>query len=168
MECMAYANDSETEIICTRYGNVFGSTGSVVPIFEKLSRENKPLTVRNPNMTRFFMPIEECVDVILEALNLGENKDLWVYPSKSCTIKQLADAFSDNQIIIGTENIEKNDEALLTIEELNHSIRRRKYIVVNSKNSERKYDKPLTSDNAERLTQNEIKEMIKNWRKNNV
>lgn len=168
MECMAYANDSETEIICTRYGNVFGSTGSVVPIFEKLSRENKPLTVRNPNMTRFFMPIEECVDVILEALNLGENKDLWVYPSKSCTIKQLADAFSDNQIIIGTENIEKNDEALLTIEELNHSIRCGKYIVVNSKISERKYDKPLTSDNAERLTQNEIKEMIKNWRKNNV
>lgn len=168
MECMAYANDSETEIICTRYGNVFGSTGSVVPIFEKLSRENKPLTVRNPNMTRFFMPIEECVDVILEALNLGENKDLWVYPSKSCTIKQLADAFSDNQTIIGTENIEKNDEALLTIEELNHSIRCGKYIVVNSKISERKYDKPLTSDNAERLTQNEIKEMIKNWRKNNV
>lgn len=168
MECMAYANDSETEIICTRYGNVFGSTGSVVPIFEKLSRENKPLTVRNPNMTRFFMPIEECVDVILEALNLGENKDLWVYPSKSCTIKQLADAFSDNQIIIGTENIEKNDEALLTIEELNHSIRCGKYIVVNSKISERKYDKPLTSDNAERLTQNEIKKMIKNWRKNNV
>lgn len=168
MECMAYANDSETEIICTRYGNVFGSTGSVVPIFEKLSRENKPLTVRNPNMTRFFMPIEECVDVILEALNLGQNKDLWVYPSKSCTIKQLADAFSDNQIIIGTENIEKNDEALLTIEELNHSIRCGKYIVVNSKIGERKYDKPLTSDNAERLTQNEIKEMIKNWRKNNV
>lgn len=168
MECMAYANNSETEIICTRYGNVFGSTGSVVPIFDNLVKNNKPLTVRNPNMTRFFMPIEECVDVVLEALNLGENRDLWVYPSKSCTIKELADAFSDNQKIIGIENIEKNDEALLTIEELNHSIRCGKYIVVNAKISERKYDKPLTSDNAERLTQNEIKEMIENWRKNNV
>jgi len=168
MECMAYANDSETEIICTRYGNVFGSTGSVVPIFDNLVKNNKPLTVRNPNMTRFFMPIEECVGVILEALNLGENRDLWVYPSKSCTIKELADAFSENQIIIGTENIEKNDEALLTIEELNHSIKCGKYIVVNSKISERKYDKPLTSDNAERLTQDEIKEMLENWRKNNV
>jgi len=178
MECMAYANNSETEIICTRYGNVFGSTGSVVPIFDNLVKNNKPLTVRNPNMTRFFMPIEECVNVVLEALNLGENRDLWVYPSKSCTIKELADAFSDNQKIIGTENIEKNDEALLTIEELNHSIKRGKYIVVNPKisdyfyiNSEiykRKHDKPLTSDNAERLTQDEIKEMIENWRKNNV
>ena len=130
MECMAYANESDTDIICTRYGNVFGSTGSVVPIFDKLVKENKPLTVRNGAMTRFFMPVSACVDIILHALELGQNGELWVYKSKACTIKDLADAFSNNQIVTGTESIEKNDEALITINELNHSKRCYNYYVI--------------------------------------
>ena len=166
MECMAYANESDTAIICTRYGNVFGSTGSVVPIFDNLVKENKPLTVRNGEMTRFFMPVSACIDIIIDALELGQNGELWVYKSKSCTIKDLADAFSNNQIITGTENIEKNDEALVTISELNHSRKWYDYYVIRKDYiSEQIYDEPLTSYTADRLTQEEIKQMIDDWRK---
>lgn len=167
MECMANANKSNTDIICIRYGNVFGSTGSVVPIFDKLAKQNQPLTVRNPNMTRFFMEIDKCVEIILNAIEKGINKELWVYESKSCTIKDLADAFSKNQIIIGTENIEKNNEALISVEELNNSIRYKDYYIIRKGyESEKEYTESLTSYNAKRLSQKEIKKMIENWRKN--
>lgn len=168
MECMGYANISSTDIISTRYGNVFGSTGSVVPIFNELVKNNKPLTVRNPEMTRFFMPVNKCVDIIMDALDFGMNGELWVYESKSCTIKDLADAFSNNQIITGTENIEKNDEALITIEELNHSRKYNDYYVIRKDyKSDKVYTEPLNSYNAKRLTQKEIKNMIEEWRKDN-
>ena len=167
MECMAYANDSETDIICTRYGNVFGSTGSVVPIFNELTKQNKPLTIRNGEMTRFFMPVDKCVNIVFDALEDGENGELWIYESKACTIKALADAFSDNQIITGTENIEKNDEALVTINELNHSKKYKDYFIIRKDyQSETVYNTPLTSYTAEKLTQEEIKEMIEDWRTN--
>ena len=76
MECMAYANESNTDIICTRYGNVFGSTGSVVPIFNELVKQNKPLTVRNGEMTRFFMPVDKCVNIVIDAIKNGKNGEL--------------------------------------------------------------------------------------------
>ena len=166
MECMAYSNNSKTKIICTRYGNVFGSTGSVVPIFDGLAKENKPLIVRNPNMTRFFMEVSKCTDIVLEALKKGKNGELWIYESKSCTIKELADAFSDKQIISGIENIEKNDEVLITVTELNHSKKYKDYYIVRKDyKSKEKYTEALTSYTAKRLNKEEIEEMIKNWRK---
>lgn len=168
MECMGYANESNTDIISTRYGNVFGSTGSVVPIFNELVKNNKPLTVRNGEMTRFFMPVNKCIDIIIDALKDGKNGELWVYESKSCSIQDLANAFSDNQIITGIENIEKNDEALITVSELNHSKKYKDYFVIRKDyKSDKIYTEPLTSYTAERLTEEEIKEMIENWRINN-
>ena len=167
MECMGYANESDTAIISTRYGNVFGSTGSVVPIFDDLVKKGEPLTVRNGEMTRFFMPVDKCVSIVMDALKDGKNGELWVYESKSCTIKELADAFSDNQIVTGTENIEKNDEALITTNELNHSKKYKDYFIVRKDyKSEVKYTEPLTSYTAQRLTQDEIKQMIEDWRAN--
>ena len=169
MECMGYANKSKTDIISTRYGNVFGSTGSVVPIFNELAKNNQPLTIRNGEMTRFFIPVNKCIDIIIDALKYGENGELWVHESKSCSIQELANAFSDNQIITGTENIEKNDEALITINELNHSKKFKDYYVIRKDYmSDIIYTEPLNSYNAERLTQEEIKAMIEDWRKNNV
>ena len=168
MECMGYANESNTDIISTRYGNVFGSTGSVVPIFNELVKNNKPLTVRNGEMTRFFMPVNKCIDIVIDALKYGKNGELWVYESKSCSIQDLANAFSDNQIVVGTENIEKNDEALITVSELNHSKRYKDYYIIRKDyKSDKVYTEPLTSYTAERLTREEIKEMIEDWRKNN-
>ena len=160
-------DNKKTQLIRTRYGNVFGSTGSVVPIFDELVKEGKPLTVRNGEMTRFFMPVDKCVSIVMDALQNGQNGELWVYESKSCTIKELADAFSDNQIITGTESIEKNDEALVTISELNHSKKYKDYFIIRKDyQSEEPYNTPLTSYTANRLTQEEIKKMIEDWRKN--
>ena len=168
MECMGYANQSDTEIISTRYGNVFGSTGSVVPIFNELTKKNEPLTIRNGEMTRFFMPVKECVNIVLEAIKKGKNGELWVYESKACSIQDLANAFSDNQIVVGTESIEKNDEALITTSELNHSVKYGNYYVIRQDyRSSKLYTEPLTSYTAERLTEEEIKEMIEDWRKVN-
>ena len=164
-ECV---DNKETEIIRTRYGNVFGSNGSVAWIFDKLSKEGKTLTITNPDMTRFFMSIDEAVDLVLYALDNGKNGDLWVYNNKSCTIKELADLFSDNQVIIGNRCEEKTDEALLTINELKHSdfIEGKYYRVNKEINNGGEYLRPFQSDNAERLTKEELQKLLDNWRKN--
>ena len=165
MYCQCVDN-KDTEIIRTRYGNVFGSNGSVAWIFNKLSKEGKQLTITNPNMTRFFMSLDEAVDLVLYALKNGKHRDLWVYNNKSCTIKELADLFSDNQIIMGNRCEEKTDEALLTINELNHSqfIEDKYYRINNEINNDYGYIKPLTSDNARRLTKEELQQMLEQWR----
>ena len=154
----------ETDLIRTRYGNVFGSNGSVIEIFDRLASEGKPLTVVNPEMTRFFMTLDEATDLVLYALNYGHHGDLWVYKNKSASIRQIADLFSDDQVIIGDRCMEKNDEALLSLNELRHSISHSSYYCVNDHFSNSDYDKPLTSDNAERLTQDDLKEMLEDWR----
>lgn len=164
-ECV---DNKETEIIRTRYGNVFGSNGSVAWIFDKLSKEGKTLTITNPDMTRFFMSIDEAVDLVLYALDNGRNGDLWVYNNKSCTIKELADLFSDNQVVVGNRCEEKTDEALLTISELKHSdfIEGKYYRVNKEINNGSEYLRPFQSDNAKRLTKEELQRLLDNWIRN--
>ena len=106
MYCQCVDNKN-TQIIRTRYGNVFGSNGSVAWIFDKLSKENKTLTITNPNMTRFFMSLKEAIDLVEYAI-LMEKWRFIVYNNKSCTIKEIADLFSDKQEIIGNRCEEKN------------------------------------------------------------
>lgn len=155
-----------TEIVTTRYGNVFGSNGSVAFIFDKLAKEGKPLTVTNPEMTRFFMKLETAVNLVWTALTEGKHGDLWVYNNKACTIKDLADVFSTNQVVKGLRCIEKNDEALLTTNELNHSEIVGDYFRVNKEIPlHENYSEPLTSNNAARLTREELIDMVENWRK---
>ena len=164
--CQAVDNKNTT-LIRTRYGNVFGSNGSVAWIFDKLSKEGRTLTVTNPDMTRFFMKLDEAIDLVLFALDNGNNGDLFVYNNKACTIQELADLFSDNQQVIGPRCLEKTDEALLTVQELNHSILHdNKYFQVNLKNIETDnlYKEPLTSDNCDRLSKEELSDMLKSWR----
>lgn len=159
-------NNKNTSIITTRYGNVFGSAGSVAYIFENLAKKGESLTVTNPDMTRFFMKMSEAVDLVYAALTKGNHKDLWVFNNKSCTIKELADAFSDKQVILGNRCIEKNDECLLTVNELNHSEIIDNYYRINLNiKSKKEYSEPLTSDNAKRFTKKEIQELIEDWRK---
>lgn len=162
-------DNKNTDIMITRYGNVFGSNGSVAWIFDKLSREGKKLTVTNPDMTRFFMSIKQAVDLVWYALNHGENGDLWVYNNKSCTIKELAELFSSDYEIIGNRCVEKTDEALLTVNELRHSevIENIYYRVNDSIENDYGYINPFQSDNAERLTKEELEEMLSEWRKYN-
>lgn len=115
-------DNKDTTITMTRYGNVAGSSGSVIPYFKQLKNENKPLTLTDPNMTRFYIPIEKAIDSVLYALENGKHKDLVIYKSKSATVQQIANCISDNQVIIGGVKSEKTDEALLTESELNKCI----------------------------------------------
>lgn len=154
-------DSKNTTILTTRYGNVLGSNGSVLDIWKRQRDNGEPLTVTNPDMTRFFMSINQAIELVLYALENGSNKDLWVYNNKACTIKDLADCISDNQIITGLRCVEKNDEALLTINELEHSNLIGNYYQIN-KNiiNSNQFDKPFRSDNAERFTKEELKDLI--------
>lgn len=154
-------DNKNTTLLTTRYGNVLGSNGSVLDIWKKQKASGQALTITNPEMTRFFMSIDQAIDLVLYALENGNNKDLWVYKNKSCTIKELANVISGHHIEIGLRCEEKNDEALLTINELNHSKLIDRYYQVNKEiKSDIEYDKPLRSDNAERFTKKELLEII--------
>lgn len=154
-------DNKETTITMTRYGNVAGSSGSVIPYFKQLASDDKPLTLTDPDMTRFYIPIEEAVNSVLYALEYGNHKDLVIYKSKSATVKQIADCISDNQIVIGAVKSEKTDEALLTERELNHSKEVGDYYIYNEDyENNYGYDRPLTSDNASRYTHEELMELI--------
>lgn len=168
MYCKCVDNKN-TDIMITRYGNVFGSNGSVAWIFDKLAREGKKLTVTNPDMTRFFMSIAQAVDLVEYAMRNGKHGDLWVYNNKSCTIKELAELFSDDYEIVGNRCVEKTSEALLTVNELNHSVLYPHNLIRVSDDIDTVSDHKdaFTSDNAERLTKGELEEMLSEWRKYN-
>lgn len=165
MYCQCVDN-RDTEIIRTRYGNVFGSNGSVAWIFDKLSREGRKLKVTNPEMTRFFMSLNEAVDLVEYALRNGKNGDLFVYDNKSCTIRELAELFSSDYEIVGNRCVEKTDEALLTVNELRHSelIDDVYYRVNNDIENDYEYVYPFQSDNASRLTREELEVLLSDWR----
>lgn len=113
----------KTAICCTRYGNVMASRGSVIPLFIEQIKNRMPLTVTNPDMTRFLMNLDEAVDLVLFAFQNGRQGDLFVQKAPASTIGDLATALknlfkADNEIrIIGTRHGEKLFETLLTKEE---------------------------------------------------
>ncbi|QEN05619.1 NAD-dependent epimerase/dehydratase family protein [Thiospirochaeta perfilievii] len=111
-------------ICVTRYGNVMASRGSVIPLFLEQIKAGSPLTITDPNMTRFMMSLDQAVDLVLFAFNNGRNGDLFVQKSPASTIKNLAESVTemvgkpDHKInIIGTRHGEKLYEVLLTKEE---------------------------------------------------
>lgn len=115
---------NKTTICLTRYGNVMGSRGSVIPLFLKQIRTGQPLTVTDPNMTRFLMSLEEAVELVLFAFEHGNQGDLFVNKAPAGTIGDLAQALkelcgADNPVhIIGTRHGEKLYETLCTREEM--------------------------------------------------
>ncbi|WP_139550974.1 polysaccharide biosynthesis protein, partial [Escherichia coli] len=83
--------DSSKTVICgTRYGNVMASRGSVIPLFVDLIKSGKPLTITDPNMTRFMMTLEDAVDLVLYAFEHGNNGDIFVQKAPAATIQTLA------------------------------------------------------------------------------
>lgn len=113
----------KTMMCCTRYGNVMGSRGSVIPLFAEQIKAGKDLTVTDPGMTRFLMDLEEAVELVVFAFNNAKPGDIMVQKSPSSTVRDLAVAMkelysSDSDIkIIGTRHGEKLYETLLTREE---------------------------------------------------
>lgn len=118
--------DETKTIICgTRYGNVMASRGSVIPLFVEQIRVDQPLTITDPNMTRFMMTLADAVDLVLYAFKHGSNGDLFVQKSPAATVETLANALTEllgkpeHPInVIGTRHGEKLYEALLSREEM--------------------------------------------------
>ena len=127
MEKVAVAasrNLTDTTVCLTRYGNVMASRGSVIPLFLKQIQTGKPLTITDPNMTRFLMSLDDAVELVLFAFENGNPGDLFVNKAPAGTIGDLAQALkelcnADNEIkIIGTRHGEKLYETLCTREEM--------------------------------------------------
>ena len=116
--------DSKTTICLTRYGNVMGSRGSVIPLFYKLIADGKPLTITDPEMTRYMMTLKQAVELVIFAFKNGNQGDLFVQKAPAAKIKTLASAIkkykkSNAEIkIIGTRHGEKDHEVLVTREEM--------------------------------------------------
>ena len=121
-------NDNDITICCTRYGNVMASRGSVIPLFIDQIRKDRPITITDPNMTRFMMSLDQAVELVLFAFNKGKNGDIFVQKAPAATIEVLAKSIvrlfkKPNLLIkiIGTRHGEKLYETLLTREEMVHA-----------------------------------------------
>lgn len=117
-------DDSKTIFCGTRYGNVMASRGSVIPLFVDKIKKGLPLTVTDPNMTRFMMTLEDAVDLVLYAFENGKQGDLFVQKSPAATIEDLTKALlqlykADNEVkVIGTRHGEKLYETLVNREDM--------------------------------------------------
>lgn len=126
----ALGEGAATTICCTRYGNVMGSRGSVIPLWIEQMTGGKPITITDPNMTRFMMTLDDAVDLVVYAFTHGRNGDLFVQKAPAATLETLATALRDiyTQVnpkygetgikIIGTRHGEKLYETLVTREEM--------------------------------------------------
>ena len=153
----------EKTLICgTRYGNVMCSRGSVIPLFIDQIKAGKPLTVTNPDMTRFIMSLEEAVELVLFAFENAHSGDILVKKAPACTIGVLAEAVkqlfhADNPVrIIGIRHGEKMYETLLTNEECQNAIDMGDFYRVPSDSRDLNYDKYFVDGNEERNTLTEF------------
>lgn len=156
----------ERTLICgTRYGNVMCSRGSVIPLFIEQIEKGQPLTVTDPEMTRFIMSLEEAVELVIFAFNKAESGDIMVQKAPACTIGVLAQAVKElfhveNEIkVIGIRHGEKMYETLLTNEECAHAIDLGGFYRVPVDKRDLNYDKYYKYGNEER---NVLKEFNSN------
>ena len=174
--------DDETTICLTRYGNVMASRGSVIPLFIDQIRNERPITITDPNMTRFMMSLDQAVDLVLFAFKNGKNGDLFIQKSPATTIEILADTIKNmlkrpeyEVKIIGTRHGEKLYEVLMTKEEKVRAIDMGEYFRVPADGRDLNYSKyfeegqeviteaeEYNSHNTYRLNEEELKEMLIN------
>ncbi|MDE6340292.1 MAG: polysaccharide biosynthesis protein [Muribaculaceae bacterium] len=153
--------NAETTICCTRYGNVMGSRGSVIPLWVKQMTEGKPITITDPEMTRFMMTLDDAVDLVLYAFEHGVNGDLFVQKAPAATLETLAIAlkelygkiepkYADTEIkVIGTRHGEKLYETLVTREEMAKAIDMGNYYRIPCDTRDLNYDKFFSEGNEE-------------------
>ena len=167
-------------VLClTRYGNVMASRGSVIPLFCDQIDEGKPLTITNPNMTRFMMTLGDAVDLVLYAFAHGEQGDLFVQKAPAATIQTLAQAVLElkhsdlGTTIIGTRHGEKLFEVLVTAEEMMRAEDMPGFFRIPADNRDLNYDnyfskgnpefgkiEQYTSHNTHRLNVEEMKQLL--------
>lgn len=167
MEKVAIAKGRElgegaaTTICCTRYGNVMASRGSVIPLWVEQMLAGKPITITDPNMTRFMMTLDDAVDLVIYAFEHGHNGDLFVQKAPAATLATLAQAlketyaridpkYGDTEVkVIGTRHGEKLYETLVTREEMAKAINMDKYYRIPCDNRDLNYDKYFIEGNDE-------------------
>ena len=173
--------DNDTVLCLTRYGNVMASRGSVIPLFCEQIENNKPITVTNPEMTRFMMTLDEAVELVLFAFKNGKQGDLFVQKAPAATIDILAKAIvelkgnKDTKIInIGTRHGEKLYEVLVTKEDMLKAEDLGNYYRIPADNRDLNYDNYINkgsselnnveeydSHNTKRLDVEEMKTLLK-------
>ena len=159
MEKVAIAKGRElgegaaTTICCTRYGNVMASRGSVIPLWVEQMMEGKPITITDPNMTRFMMTLDDAVDLVVYAFTHGHNGDLFVQKAPAATLDTLATAlkeiyrkvdpkYGETEVkVIGTRHGEKLYETLVTREEMSRAIDMGNYYRIPCDTRDLNYDK---------------------------
>jgi UDP-N-acetylglucosamine 4,6-dehydratase len=170
---------SETVLCATRYGNVMASRGSVIPLFVDQLKNNKEITITDPNMTRFLMSLDDSVDLVLHAFEHAKQGDIFVQKAPASTVADLAEAlkqmFNKNSPIriIGTRHGEKLYESLISREEMAHADDMGRYYRIPADNRDLNYAKffsdgetvvsesqDYTSHNTERLDIPKIKELL--------
>ena len=153
--------DAQTTICCTRYGNVMASRGSVIPLWVEQMIEGKPITITDPNMTRFMMTLDDAVDLVIYAWEHGENGDLFVQKAPAATLETLATALKETYAkvnprygetevkVIGTRHGEKLYETLVTREEMARAIDMGNYFRIPCDTRDLNYDKFFTVGNED-------------------
>lgn len=171
--------DSGPIFCATRYGNVMASRGSVIPLFVEKIKERAPLTITDPNMTRFLMSLEDSVDLVLHAFERGRQGDIFVQKAPASTVADLATAINEifsgdgRTKIIGTRHGEKLFETLVSREEMSKVEDIGRYYRIPADNRDMNYDKFIiegcpdanvcddyTSHSAERLNVDQIKNLL--------
>jgi UDP-N-acetylglucosamine 4,6-dehydratase len=172
-------SSTETLLCATRYGNVMVSRGSVIPLFVSQIKAGKPLTITDPNMTRFLMSLDDSVDLVLHAYGYGQQGDIFVRKAPAATIGNLVQALkeifsADNPIqIVGTRHGEKLYETLLSREEMARVEDTERYYRIPADNRDLNYAmyftdgqkeistlEDYTSHNTERLSVAQVKELL--------
>ena len=173
--------EGKTIFSATRYGNVMASRGSVIPLFISQIKQNQPVTITDPNMTRYLMSLQESIDLVLYAFENGNQGDTFVQKAPASTVKDLASAIiklfkSDAEIkIIGTRHGEKLYETLVSREEMAKAQDMGNYYRIPSDNRSLNYNKyftdgeeliseldDYTSHNTTRLSRKEVEVILKN------
>jgi len=177
-------NVKDTMIACTRYGNVMASRGSVIPLFIDQIRNGKPITITDPNMTRFMMNLDDAVDLVLFAFENGESGDIFVQKAPAATVELLANTMknilgkpSHEVKTIGTRHGEKLYETLLTKEEMVKAIDMGEYYRIPADTRDLNYNQffeegeeviteahEYHSHNTHRLNEDELTELLLNLR----
>jgi len=173
-----------TMVACTRYGNVMASRGSVIPLFINQIKNDKPVTITNPEMTRFMMSLDQAVDLVLFAFKNGKSGDIFVQKAPATTIQMLAKIIfkilgkPHHEILtIGTRHGEKLYETLLTKEEMVKAIDIDNYYRIPADNRDLNYKKffeegeeiitqadEYHSHNTYRLNEEELTDLLLNLR----
>ncbi|MDD3944497.1 MAG: polysaccharide biosynthesis protein [Bacteroidales bacterium] len=167
MEKVAYARGRElgdngkTTICCTRYGNVMASRGSVIPLWVSQMEQGQPITITDPNMTRFMMTLDDAVDLVVYAFTHGKNGDLFVQKAPAATLETLAQALKETYAkinpryieteikVIGTRHGEKLYETLVTREEMARAIDMGSYYRIPCDSRDLNYDKYFCQGNKD-------------------